>query len=181
MKELNPYEILGIDKSASKSEIKRAYRRLAKKYHPDKNKSIHAEEMFKRIRWAYEKTIGKAPEEGKKINMKDIKWGDIKHLISFPKNIDERDYEILSSKTDVKDNSVTIMFSLITNPFTNKKGITPLTWRDFPDEIYFSGYYVVDLIYIGNAEMVLSLYIGDKKLKSVEYSFNMKKAKWEKS
>lgn len=48
------YEILGIDKSASEDEIKKAYRKLAKKYHPDVNKAKDAEEKFKEINEAYE-------------------------------------------------------------------------------------------------------------------------------
>ena len=39
------YEVLGIKKSASKDEIKSAYRKLAKKYHPDVNKEKDAEEV----------------------------------------------------------------------------------------------------------------------------------------
>ncbi len=48
------YEILGVSKDASQEEIKRAYRRLALKWHPDKNKSPEAEERFKEINKAYE-------------------------------------------------------------------------------------------------------------------------------
>ncbi|RMF55421.1 molecular chaperone DnaJ [Candidatus Woesearchaeota archaeon] len=43
------YKILGVDKNATKEEIKRAYKRLAKKYHPDINKDPGAAEKFKEI------------------------------------------------------------------------------------------------------------------------------------
>lgn len=48
------YSILGVDKTASDDEIKSAYRRLAKKYHPDLNKAPEAAEKFKEINEAYE-------------------------------------------------------------------------------------------------------------------------------
>lgn len=47
------YEILGVDKKASVEGIKSSYRKLAMKYHPDKNKSSDAEEKFKEISEAY--------------------------------------------------------------------------------------------------------------------------------
>ncbi len=49
------YEILGIERTASDAEIKKAYRRLAMKYHPDKNQnSKESEEKFKEVKEAYE-------------------------------------------------------------------------------------------------------------------------------
>ncbi len=48
------YDILGVSKSASAAEIKSAYRKLALKWHPDRNKESDAHEKFKEINEAYE-------------------------------------------------------------------------------------------------------------------------------
>ncbi len=48
------YETLGVSENASADEIKKAYRKLARKYHPDINKSPEAQEKFKEINAAYE-------------------------------------------------------------------------------------------------------------------------------
>ncbi len=48
------YDTLGVSENATASEIKKAYRNLAKKYHPDINKTAEAEEKFKEINAAYE-------------------------------------------------------------------------------------------------------------------------------
>jgi len=58
----NPYQILEISESASQSEVKSAYRKLAKKYHPDVNKDPGSEEKFKQISDAYESIINPKPK-----------------------------------------------------------------------------------------------------------------------
>ncbi|XZR53257.1 MAG: molecular chaperone DnaJ [Enterobacteriaceae bacterium] len=48
------YDLLGLSKTSNYTEIKRAYKRLAMKYHPDRNKEKNAEKRFKEIKEAYE-------------------------------------------------------------------------------------------------------------------------------
>lgn len=48
------YEILGVTRTATKDEIRRAYRSLARRYHPDKNTDPDAEGKFKEVAEAYE-------------------------------------------------------------------------------------------------------------------------------
>ena len=51
----DPYQVLGVDRAASDAEIKRAFRRLARQHHPDRNPGDSAaEERFKSIQSAYD-------------------------------------------------------------------------------------------------------------------------------
>jgi curved DNA-binding protein len=66
------YEILGVPRTASETEITKAYRKLARKYHPDVNKAPEAEEKFKQIAEAY--TVLKDPEKRKKYDTLGANW-----------------------------------------------------------------------------------------------------------
>lgn len=48
------YEVLGISQDASKQDIKKAYRKLARQYHPDVSEEENAQEKFKEVKEAYE-------------------------------------------------------------------------------------------------------------------------------
>ena len=63
------YEIMGIKRDATQDEIKRAYRKLARKYHPDVSKESDAEARFKEVGEAYE--VLKDPEKRAAYD----KWG----------------------------------------------------------------------------------------------------------
>lgn len=72
------YQALGVDKKASQDEIKKAYRKLAVKYHPDKNPgSKTAEEKFKEISEAYE-VLGDA-EKRKQYDKLGANWKQYQH------------------------------------------------------------------------------------------------------
>lgn len=51
---MNPYHVLGVSRSATIPQIKRSYKNLAKKYHPDKNQNIDANDKFIELNKAYE-------------------------------------------------------------------------------------------------------------------------------
>jgi curved DNA-binding protein len=66
------YEVMGVSKQATQDEIKRAYRKLARKYHPDVSKDANAEEMFKQAGEAYE--VLKDPEKRAAYDQLGANW-----------------------------------------------------------------------------------------------------------
>jgi len=66
------YEILGVSRDATKDELQRAYRKLARKFHPDLNKEAGSEEKFKEINEAYE--VLKDPAKREKYDQFGSNW-----------------------------------------------------------------------------------------------------------
>ncbi|HHJ18251.1 MAG TPA: J domain-containing protein [Gammaproteobacteria bacterium] len=72
MEYVDYYKVLGISRDASKDEIKKAYRRLARKYHPDVSKESNAESQFKQLGEAYE--VLKDPEKRASYDQLGANW-----------------------------------------------------------------------------------------------------------
>lgn len=70
---LDPYEILGVRPGASEQEIKSAYWRKARKYHPDLNRSPDAKERFLEVQMAYE-FLSKPESQRKDVGIKGEGW-----------------------------------------------------------------------------------------------------------
>jgi curved DNA-binding protein len=66
------YETLGVGRSASQEEIQKAYRKLARKYHPDVSKEPGSEDKFKQVTEAYE--VLKDPEKRKRYDALGANW-----------------------------------------------------------------------------------------------------------
>lgn len=66
------YKILGVDRNASEEDIQKAYRKLARKYHPDVNRESGAEDTFKDIQEAHD--VLKDPEKRKKYDALGANW-----------------------------------------------------------------------------------------------------------
>ncbi|XP_071710622.1 uncharacterized protein [Rutidosis leptorrhynchoides] len=108
----NHYNILGVSADASTSEIKKAYRLLARKYHPDVNKESQAGEVFKGVRLAYEvlsnnsardqydRSLQYKPSNGPPWRTYDInfedeikvhRWSDLRQKVGYQKYYESRD------------------------------------------------------------------------------------------
>ncbi|HLF11659.1 MAG TPA: DnaJ domain-containing protein, partial [Gammaproteobacteria bacterium] len=72
MKFKDYYEVMGVARDASPEDIKRTYRRLARKYHPDVSKEADAEERFKELGEAYE--VLRDPEKRAAYDQLGAKW-----------------------------------------------------------------------------------------------------------
>lgn len=71
-----PFEILGLPRGASKRQIKKTFRRLAMKFHPDRNPAeSEAEEKFKQIQWAYEVLMSGKEYKGVASATGTVKYG----------------------------------------------------------------------------------------------------------
>ncbi|MBX3043836.1 MAG: J domain-containing protein [Candidatus Kapabacteria bacterium] len=84
------YQILGLTKTASADEIKKAYRNLAKKYHPDSNKDSDAEKRFKEISEAY--AVLSDPEKRKKYDLLGSDWNRHRQTGGSSDNFNWSDY-----------------------------------------------------------------------------------------
>ncbi len=82
------YKILGVDKNATADQVKRQYRKLARKYHPDVNKATDAEKAFKELGEAYE--VLKDPEKRKLYDQYGADWKTGKQQEEYRKQYQQR-------------------------------------------------------------------------------------------
>ena len=128
------YNILEIEITATENDIKKAYHRLAKIYHPDKSKDSNAHEKFQKIQSAYEiLSNDKTRHEYQKMNQKErLSFVEIlEKIINNELNINElKKHGINLEKTDIEyiqKNIINFFNKLDVNELLNffKKGIVP--------------------------------------------------------
>jgi len=100
------YAILGVSEDANFQEIKKSYRKLAKKYHPDRNKSDNAEETIKKINEAFETLSDR--KKRKQYDLESLNIFDLEELNNGEKeNLSDQKQENLQNfaKSEFKSNS----------------------------------------------------------------------------
>jgi len=132
------YAILGVSEQATYPELKKAYRRLARKYHPDRNNSSHAESMIKKINAAFE--ILSDDDKKRKYDKTDFEteWDEeeirsnVQHKVSETNQIysnyesNSRNYDTSDKQYDFKK-KYTQMQSIASNFLDTPKGRFQIT------------------------------------------------------
>ena len=92
------YKVLGVDRNASEKEVKSAYRKLAKKYHPDTNSGKEAEQKFKEISEAYS-VIGDPEKRIQEDPLRILRGERFAELLGF--KIEESAQKAMDSQRDL--------------------------------------------------------------------------------
>ncbi len=131
------YAILGVEKSATKEEIKKAYRKLARLYHPDRNPDPEAEEKFKEINEAYHVL---SDDEKKEEYDRILRSGDESKFRDFMEYIQEFIESIIKGEREKakrpkkgQDIRLKLYLTLEEAAFGSEKEVEYERWIDCPD------------------------------------------------
>ncbi len=95
------YKELGLRQGASDDEIRKAYRKKAMEYHPDRNNSPEAQEMFIRITEAYEYLISHPHRR----NITERRFGQLPGMVDYRRRKQEGGTELCKGRTRIQEES----------------------------------------------------------------------------